>query len=60
MDDASTMRGALVSFHDVTELDRANSQLKEANSELESSRVQILEKNQELETTNTSLHVEMR
>ncbi len=59
MDDASTVRGALVSFHDVTEIDQANSQLKEANSELESSRVQILEKNQELESTNTSLYVEM-
>jgi len=59
MDDASTVRGALVSFHDVTELDRAHSSLKEANSELELSRFQILEKNQELETTNTSLHVEM-
>ncbi|MGE0643896.1 MAG: ATP-binding protein [Nitrospira sp.] len=59
MDDGSTVRGALVSFHDVTELDRANSQLKEANSELETSRTQILEKNQELEATNTSLHIEM-
>ena len=59
MDDASTVRGALVSFHDVTELDRTNSSLREANSELESSRFQILEKNQELETTNTSLHVEV-
>ncbi|MBH0202207.1 MAG: PAS domain-containing protein [Nitrospira sp.] len=59
MDDGSTVRGALVSFHDVTELDRANSQLKEANSELEASRVQILQKNQELEATNTNLHVEM-
>ena len=59
MDDASTVRGVLVSFHDVTELDRTNSCLREANSELESSRFQILEKNQELETTNTSLHVEV-
>jgi PAS domain-containing protein len=59
MDDASTVKGALVSFHDVTEIERANSQLKEANSELESSRVQILEKSQALETTNTSLQVEM-
>ncbi|TKS60731.1 MAG: hypothetical protein EWM72_01036 [Nitrospira sp.] len=59
IDDGSTVRGALVSFHDVTELNRANSQLKEANSELESTRVQILQKNQELETTNTSLHVEI-
>ncbi len=59
MDDASTVRGALVSFHDVTDLDRANSALQEANSELELSRFKILEKNQELETTNTNLHVEM-
>jgi signal transduction histidine kinase len=59
MDDGSTVRGALVSFHDVTELDRANSQLKEANSELESSRLQILQKNQELEATNANLHVEI-
>jgi signal transduction histidine kinase len=59
LDDASTVRGALVSFHDVTDLDRANSQLKEANSELELSRVQILQKNQELEATNTNLYVEI-
>ncbi|HEX6827038.1 MAG TPA: ATP-binding protein, partial [Nitrospiraceae bacterium] len=59
MDDASTVRGALVSFHDVTDLDRTNSALREANNELELSRFKILEKNQELETTNTSLHVEM-
>lgn len=59
MDDGSTVRGALVSFHDVTELDRANSQLKEANSELEASKVKILQKNQELEASNTNLHVEM-
>lgn len=59
MDDGSTVRGALVSFHDVTELDRANSQLKEANSELEASRVQILQKNQELEATNSNLYVEI-
>jgi signal transduction histidine kinase len=59
IDEGATVRGALVSFHDVTELDRANSQLKEANDALEASRVQILQKNQELETTNTNLHIEM-
>ena len=59
MDDGSTVRGALVSFHDVTELDRANAQLKEANSELESSRLEILNKNQELNATNTNLHIEI-
>ena len=60
MDDGSTVRGALVSFHDVTELDRMNSQLTEANSELEQSRVQILEKNKELAQTNANLHVEIK
>lgn len=59
MDDGTTVRGALVSFHDVTELDRANAQLKDANSELEASRMQILQKNQELETTNSNLYLEM-
>jgi PAS domain S-box-containing protein len=59
MDDGSTVRGALVSFHDVTELDRMNAQLKEANNELEASRIKILEKNQELEKTNASLYVEI-
>jgi signal transduction histidine kinase len=59
MEEGSSVRGALVSFHDVTDLDRANSQLKDANSELEASRGQILQKNQELEATNTTLHVEM-
>ncbi len=59
IDEGATVRGALVSFHDVTELERANSQLKEANHELEASRVQILQKNLELEATNTNLHIEM-
>lgn len=59
MEEGSSVRGALVSFHDVTDLDRANSQLKDANSELEASRGQIFQKNQELEATNTTLHVEM-
>ncbi len=59
IDDGASVKGALVSFHDVTELDRINSELKEANSELEWSRTQILEKNQALEKTNSSLSVEI-
>ncbi|MBH0192962.1 MAG: PAS domain-containing protein [Nitrospira sp.] len=57
--DGNSVKGVLVSFHDVTELDRINSELKEANSELEWSRTQILEKNQALEKTNSSLSVEI-
>lgn len=59
IDDGSAVKGALVSFYDVTELDRINSELKEANGELEWSRTQILEKNQALEKTNSSLSVEI-
>jgi PAS domain S-box-containing protein len=59
IDDGASVKGVLVSFHDVTELDRINSELKEANSELEWSRTQILEKNQALEKTNSSLSVEI-
>jgi PAS domain S-box-containing protein len=59
MDDGSTVKGALVSFYDVTELERASSQLREANSELKASRAQMLEKDQEIEEAHTSLLVEM-
>ena len=59
MDDASTVKGVLVSFYDVTELDRINVQLTEANNELEWSRTQILEKNEALEKTNSNLSVEI-
>ena len=58
-DDGSTVRGALVSFYDVTELERASSQLREANSELKSSCAQMLEKDQEIEEAHTSLLAEM-
>ena len=59
MDDASTMQGALVSFFDVTDLDRSNASLREAISELELSHVTIREKNQELETINMHFQAEM-
>jgi PAS domain-containing protein len=58
MDDAYTLQGALVSFYDVTDLDRSDSSLREAISEVESSHIQIREKNQELETMNTRLQTE--
>ena len=59
MDDASTVQGALVSFYDVTDLDRSNASLREAISELELFQVEIHEKNQELETINMHLQAEM-
>lgn len=59
LDDRGVLRGVLVSFHDVTELDRVNSQLREAITELESSRTQVLHQNQELEKANDMLHIEI-
>jgi PAS domain-containing protein len=59
MDDASALQGALVSFYDVTDLDRSNSSLREAICEVESSHIQIREKNQEIETMNMLLQAEM-
>ncbi|MDR4481113.1 MAG: ATP-binding protein [Nitrospira sp.] len=59
LDDREALRGVMVSFHDVTELDQANSQLRDANTELEASRAQIMHKNEELETTNANLHSEI-
>src|SRR5215510_6377795 len=47
-DGRNTVRGCLVSFTDVTELDRKNSELQGALSELESSRQKIEAQNEEL------------
>lgn len=52
-------RGVLVSFHDVTAVDRANSQLREAITQLEQSRTQVLSQNKQLEHTNEVLQVEI-
>lgn len=47
-DAKQTVRGCMVTFDDVTELDRANAQLRVTLSELEVSRLQIAEQNEEL------------
>lgn len=52
-------RGVLVSFHDVTAVDRANLQLREAIAQLEQSRTQVLSQNQMLEQTNETLQIEI-
>ena len=59
IDDGSTVKGALVSFQDITDLDRVSSQLSKAKSEIELSRVQILEKDRELDEANQRLQEEM-
>jgi signal transduction histidine kinase len=59
LDDRSALRGVLASFHDVTEVDRANVQLRDAIVQLEQSRTQVLSQNQMLEQTNETLQIEI-
>ncbi len=59
MDDQGTVRGALVSFDDITELEKANVSLIQAVTELEQSREKILNQNQVLDGTNRSLQIEI-
>lgn len=47
-DDRGIVRGALASFSDVTELERANEQLLEALKDLDSSKQEIVRQNEEL------------
>jgi signal transduction histidine kinase len=59
LDNRDVLRGVLVSFHDVTEVDRANAQLRDAIVQLEQSRTQVLSQNQMLEQTNETLQIEI-
>ncbi len=59
LDEKQRLRGAVVSFDDVTELEEANAALSNAVKELERSQAQIINQNSELEHTNQSLVVEM-
>jgi PAS domain S-box-containing protein len=52
-------RGVLVSFHDVTAVDQANSKLREAIVKLEQSQTQVLVQNERLEQTNEVLQLEI-
>lgn len=52
-------RGILVSFHDVTAVDRANAQLRDAITQLERSRTQVMSQNDQLEQTNEVLQLEI-
>jgi diguanylate cyclase (GGDEF)-like protein len=49
MDAKQMVRGCMITFDDVTELDRANAQLRETLRELELSRAQIASQNEELQ-----------
>ena len=59
LDEKGHLRGAVVSFDDVTELEEANVALSDMVKELERSQTQIMNQNVELDHTNQSLVVEM-
>ena len=59
LDERGHLRGAVVSFDDVTELEEANAALSNAVTELEQSQQQVLHQNSELECTNQSLATEI-
>ncbi len=58
-DDQGGLRGVVASFHDVTEVDRAHKQLREAIGELEQSRTKVVSQNHMLEQTNETLQTEI-
>ena len=59
LDEGEHLRGAVVSFDDVTDLEQANVALSNTVTELDRSRMQILTQNGELARTNQSLAVEI-
>jgi PAS domain S-box-containing protein len=59
LDERGRLRGAVVSFDDVTELEEANVELSSAVKGLERSQAQVINQNLELEHTNQSLVVEI-
>ena len=59
LDEDGRLRGAMVSFDDVTELEEVNAALGNTVKELEQSQAQIMTQNVELEHTNQSLVVEI-
>jgi PAS domain S-box-containing protein len=59
LDESGHLRGAVVSFDDVTELEEANVALSNMVNELERSQTHIMNQNVELDHTNQSLVVEI-
>jgi signal transduction histidine kinase len=59
LDERGHLRGAVVSFDDVTDLEKANVALHHALTSLEQSQQQVLHQNIELEHTNQSLATEI-
>lgn len=54
-EEGDTVRGILVSFHDVTDVDHAKAQLQNAIAKLEQSQSQVVSQNEQLEQVNDRL-----
>ena len=59
LEEQGAVRGILVSFHDVTEIDLANGQLHDAITKLQQSQSQVVSQNEQLEQANDMLKHEV-
>lgn len=55
LEEGDAVRGILVSFHDVTDVDQAKAQLREAITKLEQSQFKVVAQNEQLERINDTL-----
>lgn len=55
LEEGDAVRGILVSFHDVTDVDQAKAQLREAITKLEHSQSKVVAQNEQLERINDTL-----
>ena len=59
LEEGDAVRGILVSFHDVTDVDQAKAQLREAITKLEQSQFKVVAQNEQLEQANDALRQEV-
>lgn len=59
LDERRKLRGVLVSFHDVTEVEQAHALLRDAVVKLEHSQAQVVSQNEQLAQTNATLQHEI-
>ncbi len=59
LEERGAVKGILVSFHDVTDVDRANGRLREVITKLEQSQSQVISQNEQLEQANDTLKHEV-
>lgn len=59
LEEGDAVKGILVSFHDVTDVDQAKAQLREAITKLEQSQFKVVAQNEQLEQANDALRQEV-